>query len=312
MGKGMATKGSPSNILPGQLEGRWWALIAPGLAGGVGLALAVVGAVLTSNAGGVGGLNIFVETLSGRSGTLLGSVSSAIPLGFAFAAGMVSAVNPCGFSMLPAYLGLYLGAHERDEAVNSKLHRLSRALLVGGTVTGGFVLLFGAAGTAIGAGAQRLTDLLPWAGLGVGVLLVLAGVWLLGGGKFYGGLAAQAATRVGDPRRVGPGGYFLFGVSYGIASLSCTLPIFLAVVGSTLAVQGTLPAVGQFILYSLGMGLVIMALTLGVGLFKGAVVGKIRKAVPHVQLISAWLMILSGAYIVYYWLSIGGLLSRIA
>ena len=40
------------------------------------------------------------------------NVANLIPLGYAFGAGMVSAVNPCGFAMLPAYLGLYLGSRD--------------------------------------------------------------------------------------------------------------------------------------------------------------------------------------------------------
>ena len=31
------------------------------------------------------------------------------PLALAFTAGMVATVNPCGFAMLPAYLGYFLG-----------------------------------------------------------------------------------------------------------------------------------------------------------------------------------------------------------
>ncbi len=36
---------------------------------------------------------------------LVYNISLIIPLGYAFGAGMVSTVNPCGFAMLPAYLG---------------------------------------------------------------------------------------------------------------------------------------------------------------------------------------------------------------
>lgn len=287
---------------------RWGGLAVAAAVAGAALASAVVGAVLSNGAGGIGGLNIFVETLSGRSGTLLGGTLSVIPLGFAFGAGMVSTVNPCGFAMLPAYLGLYLGADEKHGANKSAVHQLGRALQVGGTVTAGFILLFGLAGTVIAGGARSLTEILPWVGLGVGGLLVFAGSWLLAGGKLYTGVAAQAASRIGNPSQVDARGYFLFGISYGTASLSCTLPIFLAVVGTSLAVGGFLAAVGQFVLYAVGMGFVILLLTLALALFKGAMVGALRKALPYIQPISAGLMVLAGSYIVFYWLTIGGLL----
>jgi cytochrome c biogenesis protein CcdA len=117
---------------------------------------------------------------------------------------------------------------------------------------------------------------------------------------------------MGGADQLGARGYFIFGVSYGTASLSCTLPIFLAVVGTSLAVGGLLAAVGQFALYALGMGLVILLLTLAIALFKGAMVGTLRKALPYIQPISAGLMVLAGSYIVFYWLTIGDLWAKIA
>ena len=282
-------------------------IVLPVVAGSVPLALAIIAGVLSGSEGATGGLNGFVEGLAGRSSSLLGSVGFLIPLGFAFVAGMVSTVNPCGFAMLPAYLGLYLASDERGKGVASPAHRLGRALLVGGVVTAGFVLLFGVTGLVIGAGAQSVVDIFPWIGLSIGIVLAIAGAWLLRGGTLYTGLAERVAARVGNPSQVGVRGYFLFGVSYGTASLSCTLPIFLAVVGSTLAVGGFLAATGQFVVYALGMGLVIMFLTLGMALFRGAIVGALRKGLPYVQPVSAAFMILAGSYIVFYWLTIGGL-----
>ena len=66
-------------------------------------------------------------------------------------------------------------------------------------------------------------------------------------------------------------------------------------------------ATGQFVLYALGMGFVIMLLTIGIGVFKGALVGSLRRALPYTHPISAVLMIGAGSYIVFYWLTLGGL-----
>ena len=46
------------------------------------------------------------------------AISLLLPFGYSFGAGMVSTVNPCGFSMLPAYLSLYLG--DRSEGAGSR------------------------------------------------------------------------------------------------------------------------------------------------------------------------------------------------
>ena len=280
-------------------------VVFPAFVAAVSLTVAVVGALLVRDATGIDGVNTFVETLSGRSAGGLGFLA---PIGFAFAAGAAAAFNPCGFAMLPAYMGLYLGAND-ETGSGHRAKRILHALVVGGAVTGGFVVLFGVAGAIIGLGARSLvSSILPWLGLSIGIVLAIVGAWLLGGGKLYTAIAAQAAARMGDPSQVNVKGYFLFGLSYGTASLSCTLPIFLAVIGTSFAVSSIATSFAQFVLYAFGMGMVIIALTVGMALFKTAMVGALRKAMPYVAPVGSWLMVIAGSYIVFYWLSIGGLL----
>jgi cytochrome c biogenesis protein CcdA len=162
----------------------------------------------------------------------LTQLAAVLPVGVAFAAGMVAAVNPCGFAMLPAYLSLYLGAGEEGFGRRSPVVRLLRALLVGLTVSSGFVLLFGAAGILISAGATLLVDVMPALGIVIGGLLVLSGLWMLAARTPHAGVFGRLAGQLGDPGTVGVPGFFMFGLAYEAASLSCTLPVFLAVVGS--------------------------------------------------------------------------------
>lgn len=279
------------------------------LAASLGLALATVvvailGAVLTVDSVGV--VNRSVEALSSTSAGLLDRLATVLPLGFAFGAGMVAAVNPCGFAMLPAYLGLYLrGSVERS---GSRAQRLLRAIVVSASVTVGFLVLFGIAGVAIGAGARWLAAAFPWIGLGTGVLLVMVGAWTWFGGTLYSGLGERFSQRVAESAGHGLSGYLAFGFAYGLASLSCTLPIFLAVLGSSLTVA-SLPQVAlQLVLYGAGMGLVITVLTLALALFRQALVDDVRRAVRYVGPAGSALLLIAGAYIVYYWLTLGGLL----
>ena len=284
-------------------------MVLPAAVASLSLSIAVVGSLVLGQDTGIDGVNRFVEGLSGKSGTFLGNLGVLAPLGFAFAAGMVSAVNPCGFAMLPAYLGLYLGTNEQNSGNTHPIKHIAKGFQVGASVTAGFIVLFGAAGMIIGLGARAaVVDILPWLGLIIGIILAITGSWMIGGGKLYTGFAAQAASRMGDPSQVNVKGYFLFGLSYGTASLSCTLPIFLSVIGTSFAVSSIATSLGQFLLYALGMGTVILTLTLGIAFFKGAMVGALRKALPYTQPIGSWLMVLAGSYIVFYWLTIGGLL----
>ncbi len=283
-------------------------VLVPALVAVGAIAVAVLAALLIRGDGEIDDVNLFVESLSGNSASFLSGLGVVAPLGFAFGAGVAAAFNPCGFAMLPAYMGLYLGVGSNEEKA-SFVSQLGRALLVGVSVTAGFVLLFAIAGSIIGLGARSVVgSILPWLGLGIGILLVLAGAWLLRGGELYTALAQQAANKLGNPGSANVRGYFLFGLSYGIASLSCTLPIFLAVIGSSFAASDILTSFSQFVLYALGMGVVILALTLSMALFKGAMLGGMRKVMPYVHPIGTWLMIIAGTYIVFYWLTLGGLL----
>ena len=282
-------------------------VILPIAAATVALAIAVIGALIVRGESDIDGINFFVESLSGGAARQLGGLSVIAPLGFAFGAGLAAAFNPCGFAMLPAYMGLYLGVGDEDNP--SFIAHIGKALLIGGSVTVGFILLFAAVGAVIGLGARSVVgSVLPWIGLGVGILLTIAGAWLLGGGKLYTALAQQMAEKFGNPGQANIRGYFIFGLAYGLASLSCTLPIFLAVVGSSFAAASIWTAFAQFILYAVGMGTVIITLTLGMALFKGAMVGGMRKVMPYMQSVGTWLMLIAGTYIVFYWLTIGNVL----
>lgn len=283
-------------------------IVYPALVAAIALGVALVGALLVRGSTDIDGVNFFVESLSGNSSSFFGGLGIIAPLGFAFGAGVVAAFNPCGFAMLPAYMGLYLGSGDSDEHV-PVIRQLSKALLVGGSVTAGFILLFAVAGAIIGFGGRSVVgSVLPWLGLFIGVALTIAGAWLLSGGKLYTALAQRVSNRMGDPSQANVKGYFLFGLSYGTASLSCTLPIFLAVVGTSFAASSIATSFAEFVLYAMGMGVVIIFLTLGMALFKGTMVSGMRKAMTYMQPVGTWLMVIAGTYIVFYWLTIGGLL----
>ncbi len=269
--------------------------------------LAIAGALVLRNAEGIDGVNRFVEGLSGTSGA--GISNLGIKLGFAYAVGAASAVNPCGFAMLPAYLGMYVSGGNQDRDRRPVL-LVGRAIMVGLSVSLGFVVLFGVVGLILGFGSQAIVvTALPYVGLAVGVLLIGAGAFMAAGGKIYTSLAQRLAARVGDPGQLNVPGYVLFGVSYGLASLSCTLPLFLAVLGVGAGLSsGWLDTIGQFVLYALGMGSVILALTLGMAVARTVLLRWMRAALPYVGIVGAWLMVLAGTYIVFYWLTLGDLL----
>lgn len=217
---------------------------------------------------------------------------SALPLAFAFSAGVLASVNPCGFAMLPAFVGYYLGSEGGPEA--GAVRRVLDGVAVGAAVTAGFAVLFGAAGLLISTVGSALLAQFPVVVLAVGLVLVGLGVWLAAGRSL--GLSFGLDVRAG--RRRGLAAAVWYGVAYGLASLACTLPVFLVVVGSAFSTGSVVGGLALFMAYALGMGLVVTAVAVGAALFRGAVARWLRRAIPVVQQLSGALLIAAGTFLV--------------
>lgn len=236
----------------------------------------------------------------------IGQIADILPVGYAFGAGMVSAVNPCGFFMLPVYMTLYLGAEDGDFLEQTVFSRILKATWVAIVVTAGFGLLFGLVGVVVSAGGYYLMGVMPWFAVAVGAILVFLSIWMMMGKSVSLPIALKLVDMVGDLRQMNSWGFFIFGLAFGATSLGCTLPIFLAVVGSSVTAGNFFTGFLQFISYVLGMGLVMHSLTMGIAVVKKQfVLGVMRRVVPYIHKISALFLLTAGSYIIYYWFSSG-------
>lgn len=250
-----------------------------------------------------------VESASSATTGLVQRPSATFPTIYALFAGMVAAFNPCGFALLPGYLGLYLRAGAKQQTMAATV---LRPISIASAVAAAFIAVFGLVGLALGAAGAALSGLFPWIGLGVGLLLIIGGGAILGGRTFLGVGQGLADELGGAASRGGIRGYFAYGIAYALASLGCALPIFLSVVGSALLVRGWIGELLQFVLYALGMAVVLSALTLVAAIFKAQLLRRLGAATRVFEPVSAVLLLLVGAYVVYYWLTLGGLLRGVA
>lgn len=216
---------------------------------------------------------------------------------FAFAAGLLSTVNPCGFAMLPAYLSFFMGLHD-DDAPRAVV--VGRALKIGLIMAAGFIAVFGTAGLLIRFGGEAVRDSiadgLGWIALVTGAGVVGLGVWLLLGNS----LKVRVPNFRTNTRSEGAGTIFTFGISYALASLSCAFPIFAGVVAASFS-QNLVEGVGSFFAYAAGMAAVVMLLTVGLALGKDRVVHRLRKASAVFDKVSGLVLVVAGAFIVFYW-----------
>ncbi len=219
-------------------------------------------------------------------------------LALATGAGMLAAVNPCGFALLPAYLGLLIGA---DQTTGRRA--VLRALTSTAAMTTGFVVVFALFGLVIAPLAAGVQQHLPWVTVVVGVGLLLAGGWLLTGRSLPAlgvGVGRPRGGRRSLTRSTGLLPMAGFGVAYALASLTCTIGPFLAIVVSSLRAGSIVAGLGLFVLYAVGMGLVVGLAAVAVALGRSTVLGLLRGAGRWSGRVAGAIMVLVGAYVTYY------------
>jgi len=211
---------------------------------------------------------------------------------YAWTTGMMAAFNPCGLAMLPAYFG-YALARTRGRIP------LWGAFVMGLGLAAGAISLFIGAGIALAIGLRALTRWSPFLGLGIGGVMVLLALSRWRGSSWaIPGLSVRGRPGERPPRWwtwVG------FGLAYGAASLGCTLPLFLALVGLSLSRRSGGEALLLILFYGLGMGGVLVALTLALAVAGGALTRRLRSLAAPLEAVGVWLLLGAGLYLIYYW-----------
>jgi len=216
------------------------------------------------------------------------------PVAFAFTLGMVASVNPCGFPMLPAYLSYFIGI---DDAEQAGLRRVPRAVAAAGSVSLGFFAVFVVLGVPVNAGATSIYEAIPWLTILIGIAIAALGTAMLLG---FNPVAALPKLERGGGTR-GFVSMVVFGASYAIASISCTLPLFLTAVFGTAEQRNLLAGIVAFLAYAFGMAFVLLVLSVALALARNSIVHRIRRALPYISRASGALLIAVGGYLVYYW-----------
>jgi cytochrome c-type biogenesis protein len=214
------------------------------------------------------------------------------PVVLAFTAGMVATFNPCGFSLLPAYVGAFVAGDATDLRADQ---RVMRAVGVAAAVSLGFVAVFATAGLIIDQLTSATRQRLPWVTIVVGAALVLAGIAMVLGWK------PTIAVRGPDltSGRRGIAAMTGYGATFAVASLSCTIGPFLAVTGVALT-QSTTQGMATYVAYALGMGTIILAISVVAALAHTTLTRAMRDLTRFMTRVGGALMIAAGVYAVWY------------
>ena len=211
---------------------------------------------------------------------------------YSFLLGVLAAVNPCGFVLLPAWLLAWMGGESRR--ADPLARRLARALGVGARVSVGFLAVFLVVGLVSRLATQWLERQARWAALAIGLAMVVAGLRMLRGWR-----PRIVVPDVAGGRR----GPVLFGVAYAVASIGCTIGFLTTAVLGTVATDGFASGVASLALYGAGMSLVVVALTVSLALATDALVRALRRLSRVLDPLAGAAVTLTGAYLAWYWWS---------
>ena len=217
-------------------------------------------------------------------------------LALALGAGLLAAVNPCGFALLPAYLSLLIVGDESP----TRARAVVRALSLTAAMTLGFTGVFAVFGLAVAPFAAGLQQHLPWFTVVFGGMLAVLGVILVSGRSVS---LPKLRGRRNRSRRPLTGSFASmtsFGAGYAMASLTCTIAPFLAVVVAGFRTDSTAVGIALFLAYAAGMGLVVGTVAMAVALANDSLVRRIRQTGAWVPRVSGLLLLLAGLYVAYY------------
>ena len=213
---------------------------------------------------------------------------------YSFLLGVLAAVNPCGFVLLPTYLLYYLGMETGTESPQPVA--VARALKVGVAVSAGFVSLFLVVGSIMRLFTDAISQNAKYVSLLIGVGLVVMGVRMLTGWKPR-IITPDISTKRDNTLR----SMFMFGVAYAVASIGCTIGFLVSVILGSIGRDGYVSGVLSVVLYGLGMGLLVTSLTVAIALAKSGFVRFLRRGLRWFDRASGVLVTLTGLYLSWYW-----------
>jgi cytochrome c biogenesis protein CcdA len=221
---------------------------------------------------------------------------------YSFALGFWAFFNPCGSAMLPAYIAHYLGSTSEDSDVEEAT--LIKGLSLGLALGAGFLTVFSIIALIFALISSVLLEYAFWFGAGMGLLLIILGVLMLLGKNplmvpAFEHLAGQVEKSNKHDSSKDLKFYYFFGISYAIASLGCSLPVFLPAIGFAFSV-GSLNGVIQFGAYAMGMILTAIAVSIAMVYAREWARELFQKLIRAFRWIGGFAVIGAGIFLIWY------------
>ena len=193
--------------------------------------------------------------------------------------------------MLPAYLGAIVAGDKggTDSA-------LVRAISFSAAMAIGLVLTFGAFALFVAPLAGSIQQYLPYVTYAMAVVLAIVGVLMIFGKGF-------GITRFLRPSIAPKNSFFSqvgYGITFALASLSCTIGPFVAVIATALNAQSWIGVTVSMAGYGIGMATVVFILALFAAAGNKWLVTRLRSGSQLIEKIIGILLLLVALYLANY------------
>jgi len=223
----------------------------------------------------------------------MGEISmSLVNLGLAFSAGFMATLAPCALPMLPSYIAYYLNLTEEPDLKKSL--GFATATLIG------FLTLYIVLGLLPSFIVNRIASSLDIVIPFVGIFLIIIGI-LSGFSNF---IDRFPVLEVKAPEGAGVRSFYLYGLGYGAASLSCSFPIFILLVLQSAIAGKAIDVLFMFLAYGVGAACLLIPLTLALSYSKEFLYSRIIEYLPYVKKVNSMILIIAGLYMIYYGLNV--------
>tara|TARA_R110002049_G_scaffold173642_4_gene340543 strand:+ start:107 stop:778 length:672 start_codon:yes stop_codon:yes gene_type:complete len=213
---------------------------------------------------------------------------------FSFLQGVVAFFAPCAVALLPGYIVAYIS--RTGDGRPSMSTKLRRGLKLAFLSILGILLIYSMAGILIIVASQVLKAYMKWITIGMGgILIVLGGLMIAGKNIAFSVNMNQNRDTSSEAWEA-----FVFGTAYAIGALGCLFPLFLVVATQAMTAPTLLLGGSYIFAYFFGISLMMITAIMLSTFARDFFMKYLRKILPHMEMITGILLILAGAYVIYY------------
>ncbi len=250
--------------------------------------------------------------------------------GLAFGAGIATFFSPCAFPLLPGYMTYYLSSEEATDL--DRRQTIKKGVIQGTAPALGMFTFFCLIGLLAALIGSVIIEAEAYFVTAVAIVIIIMGTAMLMNidipyqrvtqpikdllKKLYEvvkgatkGVVSKETLEKGAGKVTGKeikldtgegyGALYTYGFGYAMASTGCVAPLFIAIIFLAINSGGALMAFGALIFYGLGMGVLMIGVTVMVALSKNIILSKLRELMPLIKKVSAIVLIIVGIMLLY-------------